>query len=202
MSNVQDVSQSWQNELGISADEEKWDVIWSSIKISICNRARLLQFKILHRLQISPYKRHKMNPQLSPICLKCKILIGTYTHCIWSCPKIQAYWMDALQDMQRIYGVVLQMDPLSLLLGYTNRYVNVGTSSGRLYDILAFTARNNIFLSWISDKPPTKFTWHKIVMECFTSEHLTCLLHSSIGQFMKIWTPYLNFTDLTVALTD
>ncbi len=94
------------------------------------------------------------------------------------------------------------MDPLSLLLGYTNRYVNVGTSSGRLFDILAFTARNNIFLSWISDKPPTKFTWHKIAMEYFTPEYLTCLLHSSIGQFLKIWTPYLNFTDLTVALTD
>ncbi len=66
MSNVQDVSQSWQNELGISIDEEKWDVICIN-KIPVCHHARLLQFKVLHGLQISPYRRHKMNPQLSHV---------------------------------------------------------------------------------------------------------------------------------------
>uniref|UniRef100_A0A0E9R6P2 Uncharacterized protein n=1 Tax=Anguilla anguilla TaxID=7936 RepID=A0A0E9R6P2_ANGAN len=40
-----------------------------------------------------------MNPQFSPMCQKCQISVGTYTHCIWSSPKIQVYWMDILQDM-------------------------------------------------------------------------------------------------------
>ena len=105
--NVQDVMQTWRGELGMDIDEDKWTKIWAQTKkISVCNCARLLQFKIVHRLQISPNKRHKMNLQLSPACLTCKISVGTYTHCIWSCPKIQAYWMDVLQDLENIFGVV------------------------------------------------------------------------------------------------
>ena len=33
----------------------------------------------------------------------------------------------------------------------------------------------------------------------FPPEYLTCLLHSSAGQFMNIWTPYLHFSGSTVA---
>ncbi len=60
--NVPAAAKTWQNELGVNIDEGKWDVIWNHTrKISVCNHARLLQYKILHRLQMSP-KRHKMNP--------------------------------------------------------------------------------------------------------------------------------------------
>uniref|UniRef100_A0A0E9XSG7 Uncharacterized protein n=1 Tax=Anguilla anguilla TaxID=7936 RepID=A0A0E9XSG7_ANGAN len=38
-------------------------------------------------------------------------------------------------------------------------------------------------------------------MECFTPEYLTCLLHSSKRQFVKMWTPYLHFSNSTVAST-
>lgn len=44
------------------------------------------------------------------------VMIGVrvYTHCIWSCPKIQAYWTDILQDLENISGVMLHVGPLSL----------------------------------------------------------------------------------------
>lgn len=114
-----------------------------------------------------------------------KISVGTYTHCIWSCPKIQAYWMDILQDMSKIFGVSLHMDPLSLLLGHPSQDNIVGDGSARLYDILSYAARKNIFLSWRSDKPPTRKNWHKIIMKCFPLEYLSCLLHSTERQFLK-----------------
>ena len=135
-----------------------------SKKISVCNRARWLQFKIMHLIQISPNKRHTMNSQLLPACLKCKISVGTYTHCIWSCPKIQAYWMDVLQDLENIFDVVLHMDPISLILGYPRQDTIVDANSNRLYNILTYAARKNIFLSWISDKPHTKSNWHNYEM--------------------------------------
>ena len=154
--NVQDVMQTWQGDLGMDIDGDKWTKIWAQTKkISVCNQFILLQFKIVHRLQISPNKRHKINYQLSPACLKCKISVGTYIHCIWSCPKIQAYWIDVLQDLENIFGVVLHMDPLSLILGYHSQDTIVDANSTRLFNILTYAARKN-FLSWISDKPPTK----------------------------------------------
>ena len=103
--------------------------------------------------------------------------------------------------MQDILGVDLHMNPLSLLLGHPFQGATITASNHRLYDILAFSARKNIFMSWISDKPPTKTSWHKMIMECFTLEYLTYMLHSSTGQFMKIWAPYLRFSNNTVAST-
>ena len=75
--------------------------------------------------------------------------------------------MDVMQDLENIFGVVLHMDPLSLILGYPSQDTIVDSNSTRLFSILTYAARKNIFLSWISDKPPTKSNWHKIVMECF-----------------------------------
>ena len=35
------------------------------------------------------------------MCLKNDVLAGTNVHCIWSCPKIQAYWVDILQNTEK-----------------------------------------------------------------------------------------------------
>ncbi len=155
---------------------------------------RLLKYKILHRLQVSPGKGHKWNPQISPLCLKCKISEWVYSRSVWFCLKIHMYWLDILQAMKKILGVVLSMNFLSLLQGHPCQDAIVGIFLSRLYDILAHAARKNIFLSWISDKPHSMLHRHKIIIERFPLEYLTCLLHSTKGQFMKKWTPYLRFS--------
>lgn len=58
--------------------------------------------------------------------------------------------------MEIIFVAVLHMNPFSLLLGHSSQDAIVGASSGKLYNILAYAARRNIFMSWINDKPPTK----------------------------------------------
>uniref|UniRef100_A0A3B3BVU9 Reverse transcriptase domain-containing protein n=1 Tax=Oryzias melastigma TaxID=30732 RepID=A0A3B3BVU9_ORYME len=195
---VLDVAKKWQIDLGVTIEEDEWEVIWNQTKrISVCNNARLLQYKLIHRLQISPNRRHKMNSQKSPMCLKCKSAIGTYSHCVWFCPKISSYWKNILEDMEKIFRTELTLNPVSLLLGYSD--IKHNSTFSRLYDILTYAARKNIFLSWISEKPPSKANWHRLIIELFPLEYLTCLLHSTKDHFMKIWTPYLRFTSLNIA---
>uniref|UniRef100_A0A8C8JD68 N-acetyltaurine hydrolase n=1 Tax=Oncorhynchus tshawytscha TaxID=74940 RepID=A0A8C8JD68_ONCTS len=143
-----------------------WEDIWRYAEtISICNRTRAIQLRIIHRLHISPNRRHAFSPtSSSPQCLKCKTDTGTLTYCLWSCTKIQRYWSGVLQEIENILGVDLELDPVSLLLGLPSRHV---TSVGkrRLYNILTFAARKNILLQWISDKVPSIKDWHKILFE-------------------------------------
>lgn len=61
--------------------------------------------------------------------------------------------MDVLQDLKSIFGVVLHMDPLSLILGYPGHDTVVDASSARLYNILTYAARENIF--FVLDKRQT-----------------------------------------------
>ncbi|MEQ2192460.1 hypothetical protein XENOCAPTIV_011970 [Xenoophorus captivus] len=69
------------------------------------------------------------------------------------------------ERFEPLFGVALAFDPVSLILGCRDSTLNPG--SGSLYDILTFAARKNIFLSWIRDKPPSKISWHKLVIRFF-----------------------------------
>lgn len=118
----------------------KKDICVSLCYVDCCSSKSFTAYKTLQKLS----KRQKLNPQTSHMCLKWKISVGTFTHCVWLCPKIQAYWIDILQDRKKIFGMVLGMNPLSLLLGYPSQQAFVDTCSSRLYDILTYTARKNI----------------------------------------------------------
>lgn len=152
---TQRVKTTWKKELDMDIDDETWDDIWLYAKqIYVCTRTREIQFKIIHRFHISPHRRHCFNSSLSPMCLKCKIEIGTLTHCLWSCNRLQRYWALVAGEMEKIFNVHLDLDPVSLLLGIPNGLID--TSAGRkLYNVLTFAARKNILLNWINDKAPS-----------------------------------------------
>ncbi len=190
---VQGVRGVWEKELSVTIDEEKWDTIWSlAKKISICTRTRAIQLKILHRLHISPHRRHFFNHLLSPLCLKCKTDVGTLTHCFWSCHKLQRYWVEIISELERIFHVNIEMDPTSLILGLSSDYLKTAANK-RLYNILTFVARKNILLHWVRDKVPSICGWRKIIFELIPLEYLTNVIHHSVDQFYRVWCPFLDY---------
>ncbi len=54
----QNIRKKWEKEQSIPIDEDVWEC---ANKISVCNRARAIQLNILHRLHISPNRRHTFN---------------------------------------------------------------------------------------------------------------------------------------------
>ncbi len=115
------------------------------------------------------------NPSISPLCLKCKTEVGTLTHCLWSCDRLQRYWFLVLGEMEKIL-MQFDSDPVSLLLGIPNNCI-VSSANKKLFNILSFAVRKNILLNWISDKSPSLKGWHKIFFELIPLEHLTYVLH-------------------------
>ncbi len=59
--------QVWNNDLNLRMDETTWAEIWEFAKeISICNRTRETQFRILRRLQITPQLSHRSHHPFHP----------------------------------------------------------------------------------------------------------------------------------------
>ncbi len=144
---IHKIKTKWEEELATDIDDETWDDIWSyAKKISVCTRTREIQFKIIHRLHISPNRRHFVNPSISPLCLKCKTEVGTLTHCLWSCDRLQRYWFLVLEEMEKIFNMQLDSDPVSLILGIPNKSI-VSSAKKKLFNILSFAARKNILLN-------------------------------------------------------
>lgn len=190
---------TWEKELNVDIRDEKWEDVWRYAKaISVCNRTQAIQLKIIHRMHISPNRRHHFNPTLSPMCLKCKIEVGTLTHCLWSCQKLQVYWCKVLSEIEKILGLKLEMDPVSLLLGLPSQYL-ISKHKKRLYCILTYAARKNILLQWITEKVPTVKGWQRLVLDMVPLEYLTCIVHSKTDQFHKTWKLYLNYLEPDVS---
>lgn len=94
---------------------------------------------------------HHFNLTLSPMCLKCKIEVCTLNRCLWSCQKLQTYWCKVLSEIEKILGLELEGDPVSLILGLPSQCLT-SKHNKRLYYTLTYAARKNILLQWINIK--------------------------------------------------
>lgn len=71
-----------EKELNVTITDNSCTNAWKSVKtLSVCNRVRAMQLKLLNRAHISPSQRHKFNHNSSPMCPKCKTETGSLTHC-------------------------------------------------------------------------------------------------------------------------
>ena len=190
---------AWERELGVVITEEMWEDIWDNArKITVCNRTRAMQLKILQRAHVAPNRLSKYRKDVSPFCLKCKTGVGDLTHCFWSCAKIQNYWRDVLFEIQKVLKRELELDPVSLLLGLPSARVS-GLYQKKLYNVMTFCARKNILQHWISDKPPSIGGWHKTIMEYIPLDFLTCLLNYKTDVFEGTWKPFLDYINVNIS---
>lgn len=96
-------SRDWINDLSLDVDEATWKQIWESANnISVCNRTRETQFRPLHRLQITPQFRHKLDNDKSELC---SVEVGSFIHCAWTCRYIDRYWHGVVNRMCLIFDI-------------------------------------------------------------------------------------------------
>lgn len=70
-----------------------WKDCIGNISSSAINAGRtLVQFKVVHRLHLSPTKMKKISQNASDICIKCSLGQGTLSHLFVFCHKIQPFW--------------------------------------------------------------------------------------------------------------
>lgn len=120
------LKQTWEKELDVKITNDQWYDAWKSVRdLRVCNRVKATQLKILHRAHISPSKRHRFDAEFSPICLKCKTEIASLTHCLWSCWKIQRFWFNVGQEINKILSVNFEINAIYMLLGLSNITDNI-----------------------------------------------------------------------------
>lgn len=94
---------SWERDLGVTYDKQEWaKVCGNSRTMSRDLRVRLIQFKILHRFYWTPSRLFRLGLKDSASSWKCCVGGGTMIHVMWSCPKINQYWM-------KIHGYIVRV---------------------------------------------------------------------------------------------
>ncbi len=89
-SNMGKGRQQWEHDPGKHLPPEQWSTLIPHTNYSSkCARYKLIQMKILHRSCFTPYKRNKINPDMSDLCWYGCGKRGSLIRMLWHCPEIK-----------------------------------------------------------------------------------------------------------------
>lgn len=192
------VKDQWEVDLG-PIEDVAWDELCSRpFKALASNSTWERQFKILHRIYITPEKRHRMFPALSNLCNKCQSAVGSLFHCLWSCPHILQFWESVIDKLRLIFRYQLQLGARTCLLGLNDELPDNFRNRDLLH-ILLHCARKCIMVLWISDRVPSLSQWTQTIISIIPMEAFSTALKNKPFLFHRTWDPFLDSLDASAA---
>lgn len=103
---------AWRIDLKQEITEAEWQTVCKKSHKQTCNAGlKLIQYKWIMRLYITPEILHKFNVNTPDVCVKCEICKGTLIHCLWSCSKVQGFWKEVIL----VLSSIIETDSLYVL---------------------------------------------------------------------------------------
>lgn len=82
----------WEEDLGHPILDEQWEkCCMATQEVSLNSKHKLIHFKFLRRIYITPEKQNKIDPNRPHNCVNCRAPHADFIHLAWSCPKIYQY---------------------------------------------------------------------------------------------------------------
>lgn len=188
----------------IKKDSPKMEVLWSrwgadiptldresceerfeeSFKLVISSRDKLVQAKFFHRTYLTPQRLHRIYPERSLECPRCRSPDSSYIHMFWSCPRLLFYWSAIMESINARLQLELPLTPELALLAIHDdqrpRYTKL------LISLLLFYAKKGIVLKWNSHSSPTVKAWENSVNAVLPLYKLTYINRVCPQKFMSV----------------
>lgn len=109
---------AWKKDLSLEISEDDWQVACAMAHTSSINTGlKMIQFKWLMRVYITPVDLSRYNKEIPDICPKCVEDRGTLAHCMWYCSKIMLFWKEVKGVIEEIISKQIIVEPKLFLLG-------------------------------------------------------------------------------------
>ena len=176
--------------------EEEWsEACFLAQTQSINTNSKLLQYKWISRLYITPAKLHHFNPNIPDTCFKCKDQKGTLFHCMWECQKILSFWRKVLDLTSQIIGKEVPLSPKLCLLNLYPENFTTSKKVRSLLNICFLEAKRCIALSWKSDTPCATSQWLRGMTSYLALEKISYTTKNRLDKFWEIWNIFYNFLE-------
>lgn len=150
------VKRLWEEDLAIGISEDVWEFILKNIhSSSICQRHRVIQFKVVHRLHWSKVKLAKIKSDIDPHCDRCEAEPGTLFHMFWLCPKLEDFWKSIFKFISDTLGTVIEPDAMISVFGIVPQHYHLNQNNKSLIAFTTLLARRQILFKWKDKSPPT-----------------------------------------------
>lgn len=146
-------------------------------KISTCSHSArhcLIQFKVVHMLHFSKEKLHSIYPDVSPLRDKCKSFTATHLHIYAMCPKMYSLWSDVFDIMSDVLGIVVQPEPLLIILGVSESFTNLNRAQQCFISYGLIIAKKTILTLWKSVNAPPSKMWLDELTNTLHLERIRC----------------------------
>lgn len=184
---------AWEEDLGIQIGDFEWKECLRRIRYCSVNvRHQLIQFKVMHRLHFSKTKLHRIYPNISPLCDRCKSAEGSLAHLFWTCPNLYNFWREIFQWFSEMYNCEIKPDPIVALFGYSLSLPNQSLSLQNTLMYGVIIAKRMILRLWKSVTTPTFENWLSELTGVLHLERLRYSLLNKLKIFYKIWQPFLD----------
>lgn len=106
-------------------DAEDWEDIWEYPFSQLAAvKDHLIQFKLVHRAYLTPQRLNQIYPGAYPHCWKCGGGIADFQHMLWSCPKLQSFWGEAVHFITFLLTIPIPMTFSVCLMGLVSSLVH------------------------------------------------------------------------------
>ena len=186
---------AWCEDLNDEITVEDWQkVCLNAQRQSINTRFKLLQYKWIMRLYITPILLNKFNPCIPDLCSKCGTK-GTLFHCLWDCPIIQAFWIEVLDILSYVTGVRLTVCPKLCILGIFSANCKLSNADKKMTVFCLLQAKHTIAKLWKSVNRPSLQIWLEGLLHSLALEKLTLTIKGKFSTFEKIWRSFMEFLE-------
>lgn len=188
--------EAWKEDLGTDISSEDWQYICTKAHTqSVNTRFRLLQYKWLMRIYITPVQLNKYNRNIPDTCTKCTEAQGTLFHCMWQCNKIKSFWEEVKKAIEKIISKNIPMDPAFFLLGLYPKGHKYNKSERILIDMCLLHAKRSIAMFWKKISRPSVTYWVKQMLATFPLERVTYIQKGRQDMFEELWKPFNMFAN-------
>lgn len=191
---------NWNLDLSANLSEQDWErACTKAHTISINSRFRILQYKWLMRIYVTPVQLNKYNNNTPDLCVKCNSK-GTLIHCMWECKHIKAFWTEVKNIIEKIILKEVSLDPKLFLSALYPGEQDLSKSERTFIDISSLAAKKCIAMAWKNVSRPSATQWLKQMLSNLPLERITYIRKSKRYLFERIWGPFINFVkdvDLT-----
>ena len=193
--NTLHIKGQWEMELNTTIDDDTWEDICTACHKGVGSQMwKEFDWKVKIRFFRTPLKVSMFKNNATDKCWRNCGMVGDHTHIFWDCPVIQTYWKGIKEELEKIFGTDIPLDPLFFLLEKTQEELFTKDQCYMLH-ILLMIAKKIITINWMKPSPPTIAQWIQKVRQVNTMENMTAILQLKVPIFVRRWTPvilYLN----------
>ena len=192
---------AWKEDLQSEISDEVWRTACANAQSkSVNTRLKLIQYKWLMRLYVTPVDLNRYNENIPDVCTKCMEHRGTWFHCIWQCTKIKKFWEEVRATIEKIISKQISLDPKLFLLGLYPEIHNYSKNERVFIDLSSLYAKKCIAQLWKNTHRPNIAQWMRQMLSNLPLERITYILKTKQHIFESVWGPFINYVknfDLT-----